>query len=228
MRKSIDMTPDRCSLSRVFSTGLVAILRAPSGQRLADVAEALLAGGVDVLEVTFTVPGAHRVLEQVADRLGDRILLGAGSVLDTETARIAMLAGAEFIVSPTVNLKVIEMCRRYGKPVMPGAMTPTEVLTAWESGADIIKVFPSEVTGPKHLKAIHGPLPQIPLMPTGGVNLDTAAEFLRAGACALGVGGALAPARAIAEGDMAKIESLARQFVDVVTRTREELGGQAS
>ena len=218
------MTPNRCPLSRVFDTGLVAILRAPSGQRLADVAEALLAGGVDVIEVTFTVPGAHRVLEQVADRIGDRILLGAGSVLDTETARVAMLAGAEFIVSPTVNLGVIEMCRRYGKPVMPGAMTPTEVLTAWQAGADVIKVFPSEVTGPKHLKAIHGPLPQIPLTPTGGVNLDTAAEYLRAGACALGVGGALAPALAIADGDVAKIESLARQFVDVVNRTREELG----
>jgi 2-dehydro-3-deoxyphosphogluconate aldolase / (4S)-4-hydroxy-2-oxoglutarate aldolase len=222
------MTHRRSSLARVFDSGLVAILRAPTGQRLADVAEALLAGGVDVVEVTFTVPGAAGVLEQVADRLGDRVLLGAGSVLDTETARIAMLAGAEFIVSPTVNLDVIEMCRRYGKPVMPGAMTPTEVLAAWQAGADIVKVFPSEVTGPKHLKAIHGPLPQIPLMPTGGVNLDTAAEFLRAGACALGVGGALAPARAIADGDVAQIESLARQFVEVVKRTREELGARTN
>lgn len=211
------------ALARVFDTGLVAILRAPSGQRLADVAEALLAGGVEVIEVTFTVPFAHRVVEQVADRIGDKILLGAGSILDTETARAAMLAGAEFIVSPTVNLEVIEMCRRYAKPVMPGAMTPTEVLTAWQAGADIVKVFPSEVTGPAHLKAIHGPLPQIPLMPTGGVNLQTVADFLRAGACALGVGGALAPASAVAAGDLTKIESTARQFVAAVKQAREEL-----
>ena len=227
MRKSIDMTPDRCSLSRVFSTGLVAILRAPSGQRLADVAEALLAGGVDVLEVTFTVPGAHRVLEQVADRLGDRILLGAGSVLDTETARIAMLAGAEFIVSPTVNLKVIEMCRRYGKPVMPGAMTPTEVLTAWEAGADIIKVFPVGGDGPETPQGDPRSAAADP------ADADRRGEPGHGGrvpprrGLRLGVGGALAPAGAIAEGDMAKIESLARQFVDVVTRTREELGGKS-
>lgn len=209
------------ALARVFDGGIVAVLRAPSGRRLVEVAEALLAGGVDVVEVTFTVPGAHRVLEQVADRLGDKVLLGAGSVLDSETARVAMLAGAEFIVAPTVNLEVIELCRRYGKVVMPGAMTPTEVLTAWEAGADVVKVFPSEVTGPRFIKALHGPLPQIPLMPTGGVNLQTAAEFIRAGACALGVGGALAPKDAIAGGDMARIESLAREFVEIVKKTRE-------
>jgi 2-dehydro-3-deoxyphosphogluconate aldolase / (4S)-4-hydroxy-2-oxoglutarate aldolase len=213
------------ALSRVFNSGIVAILRAPSGQKLADVAEALLAGGVEVIEITFTVPAAHRVVEKVAERLGDEIVLGAGSILDTETARIAMLSGAEFIVSPTVNLKVIEMCHRYGKLVMPGAMTPTEVLTAWEAGGDVIKVFPSEVTGPRHLKAIHGPMPQIPLMPTGGVNLDTAAEFLRAGACALGVGGALVPTDAIAKGDLTKIETLARQFVAVVNETRNKMKG---
>jgi len=211
------------ALRRVSSTGVVAILRAPDGRRLADVAEALLAGGIDIIEVTFTVPQAHRVLEQVAERLGNRILLGAGSILDTETARIAMLSGAEFIVTPTVNLDVIGMCRRYSKPVMPGAMTPTEVLTAWQAGADIVKVFPSEITGPAHLKAIHGPLPQIPLMPTGGVNLQTAPDFLRAGACALGVGGALASAKAIAEGDLAKLESTARAFIEVVQETRRSL-----
>ena len=142
--------------------------------------------GVDVLEVTFTVPGAHRVLEQVADRLGDKVLLGAGSVLDPETARTAILAGAEFIVAPTINLDVIKMAQRYDKAIMPGAFTPTEILTAWEAGADVIKVFPSDITGPKYLKAIHGPLPQIKLLPTGGVNLDTAADFLKNGAWALG------------------------------------------
>ena len=211
------------ALNRVFKTGIVAILRAPSGERLVEVAEALLAGGVEVVEVTFTVPGAHRVLEKIAARLGDKILLGAGSVLDTETARIAMLSGAEFIVAPTVNLQVIEMCRRYGKPIMPGAMTPTEALTAWEAGADIIKLFPSEITGPKLIRAIHGPMPQIPLMPTGGVNLETAGDFIRAGACALGMGSTLAPKDAIASGDMKRIESLAGRFIEIVKNTREEI-----
>jgi 2-dehydro-3-deoxyphosphogluconate aldolase/(4S)-4-hydroxy-2-oxoglutarate aldolase len=148
--------------------------------------------------------------------------LGAGTVLDSETARIALLAGAEFIVAPTVNLEVIRLCRRYDKVVMPGALTPTEVLLAWESGADIVKVFPSELTGPGYLKALHGPLPQVRLMPTGGVNLQTAADFLRAGACALGVGGALVEPKAVAAGDMQRIQSLAQQYVQIVRETRGE------
>jgi 2-dehydro-3-deoxyphosphogluconate aldolase/(4S)-4-hydroxy-2-oxoglutarate aldolase len=208
------------NLSRVLGSGVVAIIRADDGSRLADVAEALVAGGVEVMEVTFTVPKAHRVLETVADRLGDKILLGAGTVLDPETARIAMLAGAEFIVSPAVNLDVIRCCRRYDKLIFPGALTPTEVLAAWEAGADIVKIFPSEVTGPGYLKALGGPLPQIRLMPTGGVNLETAAAFLQAGACALGVGGSLVESKAVAAGDMARIESLARQYVKIVQETR--------
>jgi 2-dehydro-3-deoxyphosphogluconate aldolase/(4S)-4-hydroxy-2-oxoglutarate aldolase len=209
------------NLSRVLNSGIVAIIRSDDGSRLADVAEALVAGGVEVMEVTFTVPKAHRVLEQVADRLGDKILLGAGTVLDTETARIAMLAGAEFIVSPAVNLDVIRCCRRYDKLIFPGALTPTEVLSAWEAGADVVKIFPSEVTGPGYLKALAGPLPQIRLMPTGGVNLETAAAFLRAGACALGVGGSLVEAKAVAAGDMARITSLAKQYVKIVEETRK-------
>ncbi len=212
------------TLARMIDSGVVAVLRAPSGRMLADVAEALVAGGVHSIEVTFTVPGAHRVLEEVADRLGEKILRGAGTVLDPETARTAILAGAEFIVAPTVNLDVIRLCRRYDKAVLPGALTPTEVLTAWEAGADIVKVFPSDLTGPKYLKALHGPLPQVRLMPTGGVNLETAADFLRAGACALGVGGALVEAKAVAAGDMARIESLARQYAEIVKKTREEGG----
>jgi len=210
------------NLHRILSSGVVAILRAPTGDKLAEVAEALHAGGVDVIEVTFTVPGAHRVLQQVADRLGDRILLGAGTVLDPETARTALLAGAEFLVAPTVNPAVIRLARRYDKVVMPGALTPTEVLSVWEAGADIVKVFPSDVTGPSYLKALHGPFPQVRLMPTGGVNLDTAADFLRAGACALGIGSALVERSALAAGDMARIESLARQYVEIVRKTREQ------
>jgi 2-dehydro-3-deoxyphosphogluconate aldolase/(4S)-4-hydroxy-2-oxoglutarate aldolase len=211
-------------LDRVINSGIVAIIRAPDGKLLADVAEALVAGGVECMEVTFTVPQAHRVLEQVAQRLGDKILLGAGTVLDTETARIALVAGAEFIVSPVVNLDVIRLCRRYDKLVFPGAFTPTEILAAWEAGADIVKVFPSEVTGPGYLKAVHGPLPQVRLMPTGGVNLQTAADFLRAGAVALGIGGSLVDGKSLVAGNMAMIESLARQYVQIVRETRAALG----
>jgi len=216
-------TPKQDPLARVLNSGIVAVVRAASGELLADVAEALVAGGVDVLEITFTVPHATRVLEKVADRLGDKVLLGAGTVLDTETARAALLAGAEYLVSPTVNLDVIAMCKRYGKLVMPGALTPTEILSAWQAGADIVKVFPSEITGPKYLKAVHGPLPQIRLMPTGGVNLETAAAFLKAGACSLGIGGSLVDPQAIASGDLAKIESLAKQYVKIVRDTRAEM-----
>jgi 2-dehydro-3-deoxyphosphogluconate aldolase/(4S)-4-hydroxy-2-oxoglutarate aldolase len=210
------------NLSRMLKCGVVAILRSPSGEMLGDVAEALLHGGVEVVEITFTVPKAHKVLQQVADRLGEKILLGAGTVLDAQTARTALLAGAEFIVAPTVNRKVIQFCRRYDKVVVPGALTPTEVLAAWETGADIVKVFPSDFTGPGYLKALLGPLPQVRLMPTGGVNLKTAADFLRAGACALGIGGALADPKAIAARDFGKIESLARQYVEIVRGVRDQ------
>ena len=214
-------------LSRVLDSGIVAVIRASSGDLLSDVAEALLAGGVQVMEITFTVPAAVRVLETVAQRMGDRVLLGAGTVLDAETARAALLAGAQFIVSPNTNLDVIRLCRRYGKLVMPGALTPTEVVTAWEAGADIVKIFPSEITGPKYLKALHGPLPQVRLMPTGGVDLNTAAEFLRCGACVLGVGGSLVEKKAVETGNLARIESLARQFVQIVNDTRKGLVGTA-
>ncbi len=207
-------------IARIVNSGVIAVLRAPSGEALLDVAEALLAGGVEAIEVTFTVPKAHRVLEHVADRLGDKIVLGAGTVLDAQTARTALLAGAEFIVGPAVNPDMIQLCRRYDKAVMPGAFTPTEVLTAWEAGADIVKIFPSDVTGPKYLKALRGPLPQVRMMPTGGVNLQTAADFLKAGACALGVGGALVEPKALADRNMQRIQSLAHQFVEIVKQTR--------
>jgi 2-dehydro-3-deoxyphosphogluconate aldolase / (4S)-4-hydroxy-2-oxoglutarate aldolase len=213
--------PNISNLDRVLRSGVVAIIRAPSGEMLADAASALAAGGVEAIEVTFTVPKAHKVLEQVADRLGDKILLGAGTVLDPQTARTAILAGAEFIVGPNVNRRVIQLCRRYGKLVFPGAFTPTEVVAAWEAGADIVKVFPSDFVGPGYLKALAGPLPQIRLMPTGGVNLQTAPDFLRAGACALGIGGSLVEPKALAARDFARIESLARQYVELVKKSRQ-------
>ncbi|HEX3871127.1 MAG TPA: bifunctional 4-hydroxy-2-oxoglutarate aldolase/2-dehydro-3-deoxy-phosphogluconate aldolase [Pirellulales bacterium] len=210
-------------LKRLLDGGIVAIIRASDGSKLVEVAEALLAGGVESIEVTFTVPQAHRVIEQVSAKLGRRVLLGAGTVLDAETARIALLSGAEFIVSPVVNLDVIALARRYDKLVMPGALTPTEIVTAWQAGADIVKVFPCDSMGPGYLKALRGPLPQVRLLPTGGVNLDTAASFLQAGACALGLGSSLVEAQALAKGDMARIETLARQYAAIVRETRSAM-----
>lgn len=199
---------------------MVAVVRAASGEQLVDVAETLAAGGIEAVEITFTVPQAHRVIEKVAAKLGARILLGAGTVLDAETARIALLSGAEFVVSPTLDLRVIEVCRRYGKPVMPGAFSPTEIMAAWQAGADVVKVFPCDVLGPAYLKALAGPLPQIRLMPTGGVNLETIGAFLQAGAFALGVGGALVDAKLVEAGNLNEIQSRAKRFADAVRQSR--------
>src|SRR6266516_7154169 len=185
-------------LRQVLDCGIVAVVRSPDSQQLVEVARALADGGVTVVEITMSVPNALDVLRQVRQALGDRLLLGAGTVLDPETARAVLLAGAEFIVAPTLNLDVIRLCRRYDKVVMPGAFTPTEILTAWEAGADVVKVFPAEVVGPAFFKAVRAPLPQIRLMPTGGVDLTTAAAFLKAGACCLGVGGQLVDPKAVA------------------------------
>lgn len=211
-------------LQRVLDLGLVAIIRAPSGEQLVQVAEALLAGGIDVLEVTFTVPGILDILKEIRAALGDRILLGAGTVLDPETARAAILAGTEFIVTPTVNLDVIRMCHRYDKLVMAGAFTPTEILTAWDAGADIVKLFPADIGGPSYLKTIHGPLPQVRLLPTGGVNLNTLKDFVDAGACAVGLGSALVEKAALANGDMMRVQTQAAAFVRQMQelRTRRE------
>jgi len=207
-------------LQRVLKCGLVAIIRASSGEQLVSVARALYEGGVDVIEVTFTVPNAVEVLTAVKKELGKHILLGAGTVLDPETARTALLAGAQFLVSPTVNLDVIKLALRYDKLMMPGAYTPTEVLTAWEAGADVIKVFPAEIGGPPYLKALKGPLPQVRLMPTGGVNLQTLPEFLKAGACAVGLGSSLVEKDAVERGDMSRIRDLARQYVELMAKCR--------
>jgi 2-dehydro-3-deoxyphosphogluconate aldolase/(4S)-4-hydroxy-2-oxoglutarate aldolase len=209
-------------LHRILDRGLVAIIRAPSSEQLAAVARALFDGGIDVIEVTFTVPRALEIIAEVRRDLGPRVLLGAGSVLDAETARAALLAGAEFIVSPAVRPDVIQLCRRYGKVVMPGALTPTEVLSAWEAGADIVKIFPADVGGPAYLKAISAPLPQVRLMPTGGVNLDTLEAFLHAGACAVGLGSALVEPQAVRAGDMTRIRDLAAQYVAALKRIRSQ------
>jgi 2-dehydro-3-deoxyphosphogluconate aldolase/(4S)-4-hydroxy-2-oxoglutarate aldolase len=209
-------------LRQVLDCGIVAVVRCSESKQLVEVAQALADGGVTVVEITMTVPDALEVIHQVRQALGERILLGAGTVLDAETARAVLLAGAEYIVMPTVNLEVIRLCQRYDKLVMPGAFTPTEILTAWEAGADIVKVFPAEVVGPAYFKALRGPLPQIRLMPTGGVDLNTAAAFLKAGACCLAVGGQLVEPRAVAEGNFERVRDLARQYVAIVKKHRHE------
>jgi len=211
------------SLARVLDGGIVAILRAASGELLVDVAQALYDGGIDVIEVTFTVPRVLDIISAVRDKLGDRILLGAGTVLDAESARAAMLAGAEFVVTPTVCRPAIEICRRYDKLVMAGAFTPTEILAAWEAGSDVVKVFPADVGGPSYLKAVHGPLPQVRLLPTGGVNLETLPAFVRAGAAAVGLGTALVEKDALERRDLQRIRELAAAYVERMRTVRAEL-----
>jgi 2-dehydro-3-deoxyphosphogluconate aldolase/(4S)-4-hydroxy-2-oxoglutarate aldolase len=207
-------------LHTVLDCGIVAVVRSRDREQLVETARALLDGGVRVVEITMTVPDALDVVRRVRQALGDRLLLGAGTILDAETARAALLAGAEYIVAPTLNLDVIRLCQRYDKLVMPGAFTPTEILAAWEAGADVVKVFPADVVGPAFFKALRGPLPQIRLMPTGGVDLTTAAAFLQAGACCLGVGGQLVEPRAVAEGNFERIRELARQYRAIVQQHR--------
>lgn len=209
------------TLKRIMDGGIVAVVRSESSASLVKVVQALAEGGVAAAEVTFTVPDAIDVIREVRREVGESVVLGAGTVLDPETARAALLAGAEYIVSPVLNLDVIRLCRRYDKVVMPGAFTPTEILGAWEAGADVVKVFPADVGGPAYLRAIRGPLPQIRLMPTGGVDLETATRFLKAGACCLGVGSALVDPKSIAAGDFGRIRELASRYVSIVREFRQ-------
>jgi 2-dehydro-3-deoxyphosphogluconate aldolase/(4S)-4-hydroxy-2-oxoglutarate aldolase len=207
-------------LARIMDAGLVAIIRSSDPSQLVDVCSALAEGGVTAAEITFTVPGALEVIRKAREALGSRVVLGAGTVLDTETARAAILTGAEFLVAPTVNVEVIRLAHRYDVPIMPGAFTPTEVLTAWDAGADVVKIFPADTGGPAYLKALRGPFPQIRMMPTGGVDLTTVEPFLKAGACCLGVGSSLVQPKLIALRDFEALRSLARNYVDAVKRAR--------
>jgi 2-dehydro-3-deoxyphosphogluconate aldolase/(4S)-4-hydroxy-2-oxoglutarate aldolase len=201
-------------------TGLVPVLRAKSVEKAIALAVAVAAGGVNVLEVTMTVSGAIEVMRRLAAERPD-ILVGAGTVLDAETARACILEGAQFVVSPALNLKTIEMCHRYSIAVLPGALTPTEVLTAWEAGADVVKVFPAgAMGGAKYLASLKGPFPQIKMIPTGGVSLATAAEFLHAGAFALGVGSDLVDSRAMAAGKPEVVTETARKYMAIVREFR--------
>lgn len=212
------------TLSKILQTGIIAIMRAQSSEQLLAAADAILAGEVDVIEVTMTTPGALETIRQAVTMYGERVTFGAGSVLDAETARSAILAGAQFIVCPTLNLETIRICKRYSVPVVPGAYTPTEILTAWEAGADLVKVFPAEVGGPAYIKAIKAPLPQIHLVPVGGVDLNTAAEFIRAGASAVGVGSALINQKLLDEGNFSEITRRAARFREEVEKGRSQRG----
>lgn len=211
-------------LAAITEVGVVPVVRTSTADQALKAIEAIYKGGIRAAEVTMTVPGAIRVLEKVADAFGDRIVLGAGTVLDPETARACMLAGAEFFVTPNLRLSTIEMCKRYSKVICPGALTPTEVVTAWESGADVIKIFPADsVGGAKYIKALKAPLPHIEMIPTGGVSVETAGAFLKAGACAVAVGGELVNAKLIADGDYDAIEERARAILAAVVKARAEM-----
>jgi 2-dehydro-3-deoxyphosphogluconate aldolase/(4S)-4-hydroxy-2-oxoglutarate aldolase len=212
------------SLALIREVGLVPIVRAPSPDDALRAVEAIIAGNIGIAEITLTVPNALRVMEKVVEKFRDRVLLGAGTILDSESCRAALLAGAEFIVTPALNLRVIEVARRYSKPCIPGALTPTEILAAWQAGADMVKVFPcGPVGGPKYIKALKGPFPQIEFVPTGGVNLETTPEFIKAGAAAVAVGGELVDPEALRSGKLGVISANARKYVEAVRAARASL-----
>lgn len=201
-------------LKQILEEKIIAIVRLDNAEHFMRVAEALKAGGVSVVEFTVSTPGALGALKDVTARFSSDILIGAGTVLDPETARAAILAGAEFIVTPTANLKTIALCKRYAKPVVAGAMTPTEMLTVWEAGADLVKVFPARnIGGPDYIKAVLAPLPQLRLVPTGGVSADNALQYLKAGAAVIAVGGNLVDKKAVVSGDWDTITAEAQRLV---------------
>jgi len=208
------------NLQTITDCGVVAIVRVSSAREAVDVCMAIARGGVTPIEVTMTVPGAIDAIREFKSAVKEEVLIGAGTVLDPETARACILAGADFIVSPTLNLEVIKVCRRYSKIIIPGTFTPTEILTAWEAGADIVKVFPASVGGPGYLKDIMGPLPQVKLVPTGGVNLETTPEFIKAGAVAVAAGASLVNKKAVSEQNWDAITETAQKFVAAVKQAR--------
>jgi len=214
------MTDKDKDLQFMLESGVVSVLRAKDSAQLLDVCKALVDGGVLAIEVTMTTPNALEVIHEVSVKMGEDILVGVGTVLDPETARAAILAGASFVVGPTLNLDVIALCNRYGKVVVPGTFTATEMLTAWEAGADLCKLFPATAVGPKYIKDIHGPLPQIEIIPTGGVNIDNAGEFIKCGAAAIAAGSAMVPKDALAAGDFDTISQTAAAFVKAVKDAR--------
>ncbi|MGA2963870.1 MAG: bifunctional 4-hydroxy-2-oxoglutarate aldolase/2-dehydro-3-deoxy-phosphogluconate aldolase [Candidatus Korobacteraceae bacterium] len=208
-------------IKKVVDVGVVPVVRAASAAQAIAAAEAVCAGGISVVEVTMTVPGAVEVIAQLVKTLGSAVVVGAGTVLDAGSARRCLDAGAQFLVSPGFDLETVKFANSQGVPMMAGALSPTEVITAWNAGSDFVKIFPcGNVGGAKYIKALKGPLPQIPMIPTGGVNLNTAAEFIQAGSAAVGVGGELVLAAALKSGNTREITELAKQYVTVVREAR--------
>jgi 2-dehydro-3-deoxyphosphogluconate aldolase/(4S)-4-hydroxy-2-oxoglutarate aldolase len=214
------MNHQKC-LEIIRQSGVIAIMRVKNPDQLLNAADAIRAGGVRAIEVTMTTPGALSVVEQAVARYGDEVVFGAGTVLDPESARAAILAGAQFIVAPGFKAAVIELCHRYSIPVFPGAYTPTEILAAWEAGADMVKVFPASVGGPGFIKALKAPLPQVELVPVGGVTAANTAEFIRAGSAAVGVGGDLIDQKLLDAKDWVTLTDRARRFIDEVSKGRQ-------
>ena len=207
--------------NRMISEGLIPVVRVSSAKEAIDVADAIKEGGVSFIEITMSVQGAIDVIKELTQKYKDEIIMGAGTILDPETGRAALLAGAQFIVSPTLNLDLIQLAHRYSAVVIPGAMTPTEILAAWNAGADMVKVFPAgQLGGPEYIKAIRGPLPQVLLVPTGGVNLQNAGAFIKAGATALGVGGELVDKKAVKEKQFNIITENTRAFLKIIREAR--------
>jgi len=208
--------------NRMIEEGVIPVVRVSSAQEAIEVSDAIKAGGISLIEITMSVQGAIDVIKELTRKYKDEIIMGAGTILDPETGRAALLAGAQFIVSPTLNLDLIQLAHRYSAVVIPGAMTPTEILTAWNAGADMVKVFPAaQLGGPEYLKAIRGPLPQILLVPTGGVNLQNAGAFIKAGATALGVGGELVDKKAVKEKKFNVITENTRAFLKAIKEARQ-------
>jgi 2-dehydro-3-deoxyphosphogluconate aldolase/(4S)-4-hydroxy-2-oxoglutarate aldolase len=209
--------------NRIVEIGIVPVVRASSAQQAMQAAEAVCAGGIPIVEITMTVPGAIDVITQLAKSMGNDVLIGAGTVLDAEAAERCIDAGADFLVSPGFDLATVQFAKQQGKLIMAGALTPTEVITAWKAGSDFVKIFPcGTVGGAKYIKALKAPLPQVPMVPTGGVNLETAADFIRAGADALGIGGELVSAAACKSGNLSVVTEAARLYVDIVQEARRQ------
>lgn len=207
-------------LKKINDKGVCAIVRGTSADTLKRIAESLLKGGVSTIEVTFNTPGAAQMIEELCTEYGDDVLVGAGTVLDEETARIAILSGAKFVLAPTLNTKMIQTCLRYNVVPVPGVMTPTEALTAWEAGARIVKIFPAGVLGAPYIKQIKGPLNQIDMMVVGAVGASNLADFLKAGASSAGIGGELVSAKLVAEGKFGEITKRAKTFLQIVADFR--------
>jgi len=218
------MSSKEKNLERLLACGIIPVIRAKSAKEALKVVEAVREGGIDIIEITMTVPNAIGVIETIAEESGGGVLLGAGTVLDAETARASILAGAEFIVAPCFNEGLVKVCKRYSKIVIPGAMTPTEIVRAWEQGADLVKIFPAQqLGGPDYIKAIKAPLPQVLLNPTGGVDLNNAADYIRSGASVISVGSALIDKQALAEGKFEILTRKAQEFLKKVQEARQKL-----